>query len=156
MTGVKGTAFTAKYINRFYEMESQLRVPQTTAGQIQLLAKGHTELAEKVDSIDKDLQNFKQELPLLAIDCQKITKAKNIKVVDLLGGVHSNAYKDRGLRSKVYRDLERQLNREFDVTSYKAIKRNQVDKAVEIINNYTLPLFLLENIEVENAQMRIG
>ena len=128
-------------------------VPRTTAGQIQLLAKGHMELEQKIDSVNDDLQDFKRTMPLLAIECQQITDAKNRKVVSLLGGKNGKAYKNASLRGKVYRDLEGQLRREFDVRSYKAIHRNQTDKALEIINKYELPLFLLELVTEENAQV---
>lgn len=129
-------------------------VPQTTAGQIQLLAQGHMELEQKIDEVDKDLQEFKKEMPLLAIECQQITEAKNKKIVPLLGGKDSEAYHNASLRGRVYRDLENQLRREFGVTSYKAIHRNQTGKAIDIINSYELPLCLREEIESENAQMR--
>ena len=125
----------------------------STAEQIQILAQGNIELEQKIDSVDKDLQEFKREMPLLAIECQQITEAKNKKVVPLLGGKDSNAYKNASLRGKVYRDLEGQLRREFGVTSYKAIRRNQTSKALEIISDYELPLCLKEQIEDENAQM---
>ena len=128
-------------------------IPRTTAGQIQLLAQGHTELEQKIDSVNDDLQDFKRTMPLLAIECQQITDAKNSKVVSLLGGKNGKAYKNASLRGKVYRDLEGQLRREFDVRSYKAIHRNQTDKALEIINKYELPLFLLELVTEENAQV---
>lgn len=127
--------------------------PMSTAEQIRILAQGNIELEQKIDSVDRDLQEFKREMPLLAIECQQITDAKNKKVVPLLGGKNSNAYKNASLRGKVYRDLEGQLRREFGVSSYKAIHRNQVDKALEIIADYDLPLCLREQIEDENAQM---
>ena len=129
--------------------------PMSTAEQIQILAQGNIELEHKIDSVDKDLQEFKREMPLLAIECQQITEAKNRKVVPLLGGKDANAYKNASLRGKVYRDLEGQLRREFGVSSYKAIHRNQTDKALEIISEYELPLCLEEQISYENAQMTI-
>lgn len=129
------------------------RKPMSTAEQIQILAQGNIELEQKIDSVNNDLQEFKREMPLLAIECQQITDAKNKKVVPLLGGKDSNAYKNASLRGRIYRDLEGQLRREFGVSSYKAIHRNQTGKALEIIENYELPLCLAEQIEDENAQM---
>lgn len=129
--------------------------PMSTAEQIQILAQGNIELEQKIESVDKDLQAFKREMPLLAIECQQITDAKNKKVVPLLGGKDSNAYKNASLRGKVYRDLEGQLRREFGVSSYKAIHRNQTEKALEIIADYDLPLCLREQIEDENAQINM-
>ena len=129
--------------------------PMSTSEQIQILAQGNIELEQKIDSVDRDLQEFKREMPLLAIECQQITEAKNRKIVPLLGGKESNAYRNASLRGKVYRDLEKQLRREFGVSSYKAIHRNQTDTALEIISNYELPLCLREQIADENAQMNL-
>lgn len=127
--------------------------PMTTDQKIQLLAQGNVELTEKIEKVNDDLQEFKKDMPLLALECQRITWAKNNKVVSLLGGKNSPAYKDRGLRTKVYKDLEKQLQREFGVKTYKAIKRSQCNLAVSIIEAYKLPMFLKEEIDAENAQM---
>jgi hypothetical protein len=133
--------------------EKPKAVPMTTDQKIQLLAQGNVELTEKVNSIDKDLQEFKQDMPLLALECQRITWAKNNKIVPLMGGKSSPAYRNRSLRTKVYKDLDKQLKREFGVDTYKAIKRNQCNLAVKIIEAYKLPMFLKEEIDAENAQM---
>ena len=92
-------------------------------------------------------------MPLLALECQRITWAKNNKIIPLMGGKSSPAYRDRSLRTKVYKDLDKQLKREFGVDTYKAIKRNQCNLAVKIIEAYKLPMFLKEEIDAENAQM---
>ena len=155
LTGVKGTAFTARYINRFHEMEDTLKVPMTTTGQIQLLAQGHVELEQRVNAISNDFNAFKTEMPLLAVDTERITVAKNKVVIELMGGKKSNAYNNSSLRSKVYSDLSNQIKREFGVSSYRAIRRNQTDKAVEMILNYKLPIYLKEQVDFENSQMNL-
>ena len=91
-------------------------------------------------------------MPLLALECQKITKAKNQKVVPMLGGKDAPAYKDNSLRQLVYSDIDAQLRREFGVNTYKAIKRNQCDMAIKIINEYDLPMYLKDRIDNANAQ----
>lgn len=126
--------------------------PMTTAEQIQLLAQGNIELKEKIEAVNDDLQEFKRDMPLLALECQKITKAKNQKVVPILGGKNAPAYKDNSLRQQVYSDIDAQLRREFGVNTYKAIKRNQCDVAIKIINEYELPMYLKDRIDDANAQ----
>ena len=127
--------------------------PMTTDQKIQLLAQGNVELTERIDKVDKDLQEFKADMPLLALECQRITRAKNQKVVPLMGGKSAPAYKNKSLMHKVYSDVDAQLRREFGVNTYKAIKRNQCDLAVKIIEDYVLPMYLKEEIDAENAQM---
>lgn len=126
--------------------------PMTVAEQIQLLAQGNVELKEKIEAVNDDLQEFKRDMPLLALECQKITKAKNQKVVPILGGKDAPAYKDNSLRQLVYSDIDAQLRREFGVNTYKAIKRNQCDMAIKIINEYELPMYLKDRIDDTNAQ----
>lgn len=109
----------------------------------------------KTDLINTDLQEFKKDMPLLGLECQRITRAKNHKVVPLMGGKKAPAYKDRGLRSRVYRDMESQLNREFGVDTYKAIKRGQCNLALKVIQEYELPMALFEEIRDVNAQCKL-
>ena len=133
--------------------EKPKAVSMTTDQKIQLLAQGNVELTEKIDKVDKDLQEFKADMPLLALECQRITRAKNQKVVPLMGGKSAPAYKNKSLMHKVYSDVDAQLRREFGVNTYKAIKRNQCELAVKIIEDYVLPMYLKEEIDAENAQM---
>ena len=125
----------------------------TMDDKIQILAQGNIELKEKIEAVNDDLQEFKKDMPLLALECQKITKAKNPKAVPLLGGKDSPAYKDNSIRQQVYSDIDAQLRREFGVNTYKAIKRNQCDLAVKIINEYELPMYLKDQIDSSNAQI---
>ena len=124
----------------------------TMDDKIQILAQGNIELKEKIDAVNDDLQEFKRDMPLLALECQKITKAKNQKVVPILGGKNAPAYKDNSIRQQVYSDIDAQLRREFGVNTYKAIKRNQCDVAIKIIKEYELPMYLKDRIDDANAQ----
>lgn len=140
-----------RLVDNYFEKPKS--VPMTTDQKIQLLAQGNVELTERIDKVDKDLQEFKADMPLLALECQRITRAKNQKVVPLMGGKNAPAYKNKSLMHKVYSDVDAQLRREFGVNTYKAIKRNQCDLAVKIIEDYILPMYLKEEIDAENAQM---
>lgn len=137
-------------VDSYFEKKQPLKL--STEEKIQILAQGNVELQEKVEAIDKDLQEFKRDLPLLGVECQKITYAKNHKVVPLLGGKDAPAYKNRSIRQKVYTDIDNQLRREFGVNTYKAIKRSQTDLAISIIKEYDLPMVLKNEIDAENAQ----
>ena len=137
-------------VDSYFEKKQPLKL--STEEKIQILAQGNVELQEKVEAIDKDLQEFKRDLPLLGVECQKITYAKNQKVVPLLGGKDAPVYKNRSIRQKVYTDIDNQLRREFGVNTYKAIKRSQTDLAISIIKEYDLPMVLKNEIDAENAQ----
>lgn len=132
------------------------RIPMTTEGQIKLLAQGNVELNEKIDNVKQELEEFKQDMPLLAVECEKVTRAVQKQGVSILGGKESNAYKDASLRQKVYHDIYRELKRQFGVDTYRAIKRSQCEIAVSVIEKYEAPLVLWEQIKDSNAQMAMA
>lgn len=111
------------------------------------------EVEKRVDKVQWDLAEFKEEMPLLALDCDRISRAVHIKGVECLGGKDSLAYQDRSLRAKVYSDLHREIKRQFGVTTYKAIRRNQCDNVCRIVSEYELPMVLQEQVEAANTNM---
>lgn len=133
----------------------QQGIPMTIPEQIQVIAQGHVELKAEIDSVKKDLEDFKNDMPILGIEETKISNAVRKKGIECLGGKESNAYNDRSVRGRLYSDLHNQLRREFDVSTYKAIKRNQTDTAIKIIQRYVPPLVLSETIETMNAQQKL-
>ncbi len=153
LTGIKGTEFTARYINRFHDMEEQIRKPKSALEMLQLQSQALFEVNEKVDTVKQELDDFKQDMPLLAVECDRITTAVHKRGVDALGGKESSAYKDSSMRGRVYQDIHRELKRQFGVSTYKAIKRNQCDHAVSVVEQYELPFVLMEQIRDCNAQM---
>lgn len=127
-------------------------IPLTIPEQIQLLAKGNVELERKIDTIQSDVEAIKADLPILPIEAERITTATKKKGVEVLGGINSSAYRNKGLRQKLYSNLYSNLKYNFGVRSYKSIKRSQCDKAIDIINSYQPPYFLEEEIRNANAQ----
>lgn len=108
---------------------------------------------KKIHEVDADLQEFKRNLPLLPAEAEQITIEINKRVVPMLGGKESNAYKDNSLRGKVYSDIHRELKRQFGVTKYKYIKSCQLELALSVIRSYELPIILQEQIKDCNAQI---
>lgn len=155
LTGQKGTEFTAKYINRFHDMEEQIKQPKSPMQLLEMEFAALKEVDSKVDAVNKDLQEFKLNLPLLPADADEVKNEVNRKAVSCLGGKNSNAYKDKSLRSKVYTDIYRELKRQFDVSQYKYIRRNQKEIALEIVKGYSMPLILAEQVRDCNAQMNL-
>ncbi|GFI51181.1 ORF6C domain-containing protein [Lachnospiraceae bacterium 62-26] len=133
----------------------QERLPITITEQIQIIAHGHGELRFEINSVKKELEDLKNDMPILGIEETKISNAVRRKGIECLGGKESNAYNDKRLRGRLYSDLHRQLRREFGVSTYKAIKRNQADMAIAIIQNYIPPLVISETIKAINSQQKL-
>lgn len=137
-------------------------MPQTTDGKIALLAQGHTELKAEVDAVVEDVKSVRQEiealkddLPLFPSEAEKISNAAKKKGVEVLGGKQSNAYKDKSLQHKVYTNIYANLKYNFEVSSYKSIKRGNRKEALRIVEEYKPPYFLAEQIANVNAQQSL-
>lgn len=131
------------------------QVPVSTNDKIMLLAQGHMELQQEVDSIKKDMESLKMDLPILPVEEDRITSAVKRKGLAVMGGKTSNVYRDKSIRRKVYQGIYANLKYNFQIKTYRALKRSQVDKAIEIINNYQPPYVLAEQIDSANAQQTL-
>lgn len=105
---------------------------------------------KEIVQIKSEFEDFKNNMPLLGIDCDELQSLIKRTGVLLLGGKNSKAYKDRSTRNRVYFDMQKQLRREFDVDKYKAIKRIQLETAKLLVKEYKLPFVLKEKIEEMN------
>lgn len=130
--------------------------------QIQVIAKGTDELYQRVDAVDgkvdevkAEIEALRDELPLFPSEAEKIKNAVNKRVISLLGGKGSNAYKDDGLRRKVFINCYQNLKGNFEVGKYTEIKRKYRHEARKIAEKYEPPFFLAEQIENANAQQRL-
>ena len=130
-------------------------MPVSTNDKIMLLAQGHMELQQEVDNIKKDMESLKMDLPILPVEEDRITSAVKRKGLAIMGGKTSNVYRDKSIRRKVYQGIYANLKYNFQIKTYRALKRSQVDKAIEIINNYQPPYILAEQIDAANAQQTL-
>lgn len=126
--------------------------PGTLQQQIQLIAQGTTELYEKVDKLSIRMDKFEYDLPLFPSEADSISRAVKCRVIEALGGKHSNAYHNKSISQTTFIDAYRNLKRNFNVSSYKAIKRNQYNRALEIVKEWKPPVFLADEISACNAQ----
>lgn len=112
------------------------------------------ELKNEINGVKNEVSDLKNNMPLLGVDCDEIVKTVKSVATKALGGYQETpAYKDKSLNHKVYADIYGQLKREFQVNSYKAIKRCYIDKAKEIVKKYKLPTVLADEITRVNNQV---
>lgn len=134
-----------KYKNPFKNLSPELQAIMAHDKQIQ-------EVQKEIVTVRDNLIDFKDNAPLFNIECEELMKNVKRVATKKLGGYKSNAYKDKSIRSRVYTDIQQQIKRQFGLESYKAIKRCQLKKALEIIDEYKLPFVLGEEISMKNTQ----
>lgn len=158
-TGAKADMWKLKYIEAFNKMEEKLKNLNPYTGiskelqAIFTIDKKQQQIEQNVNEVKQDLKNFKDNAPLFNIECDTLQKALRGKVIKELGGKNSLAYKDKSIRTKIYIDAQNQLKREFAVQSYKAIKRCQLEDALETINTYKVPTVYKDLIDAVNRQI---
>lgn len=155
-TGTKGNLFTDKYMDRFAEMEEELkqpRLPQNPMEILELIFEVDKEQNKRLDEVVSKVEGLENNMPLYTVDCKELQALVRKVGIKALGGYKSPAYNDSSLRGRVYSDIQKQLKREFGVTRYEAIKRSQLPKAMEIVEGYKLPIILEEDIKDLNGQI---
>ncbi|MGN2339408.1 ORF6C domain-containing protein [Clostridium cagae] len=107
----------------------------------------------KQQKLENEVKDLKDNMPLFNIDCEELQKAVKKKAVKCLGGYNRKAYYDKSLRARVFGDIQREIKRQFEVNSYKAIKRSQLEIAKEIVDKYEVPFVLKDEITLVNNQI---
>ena len=146
--GEKGILFTAKYVERFNQMEQVLHNPYANLSpELQMLIKleqGQTELNQRVGDLENNMtiDYSQQETLRLAI---------STRVYQLLGNAKENAK----LRSKVYSNLHRCIKKQFSVNSYKNIAVKEFEKARSMITTWMPDEIMMLAIQGAKSQMSL-
>lgn len=149
-TGAKADQFKLKYIDAFNRMEKQLQQqkPLSLPEQISLIAKGY-------ESLSADVKDIKDRMGLPGNMAHSFSKKRNAKIINVLGGKKSNAYRDKNVRAKTYRALFSSYRETFDQDRYNDLPMKDFDKAVDFVNNWYPPFELQQQIQMANAQLAI-
>ena len=111
------------------------------------LDRQQQKLIKEISDINNSVTEFKENMPLFAVECDCLNKEVKKRATECLGGYKSEAYNNKSLRSRVFADIYSEIRRQFDVTSYKGIKRIQYDTAINLVRMHKLPMSLNEDIQ---------
>ncbi|MDU2491179.1 MAG: ORF6C domain-containing protein [Clostridium celatum] len=107
----------------------------------------------KIAGVHMEVEELKDNMPLFNVDCKELQSLVKRTGIKMLGGYRSKAYNNKSLRAKIYADIHQQIRREFGVNRYEAIKRCQLQKAMEIVGRYRAPIVLEDEITLVNSQV---
>ncbi len=128
LTGVKGTEFTAKYINRFHDMEDTIRqgIPNDLSPQLQLLINMEMKQKEhdqKLEQLDSKVDSIKEVVALRPNAWRKESGNIINKIAQSLGGFeHINV-----IRSESYKILEERMHVALNVRLANKKKTNALN-----------------------------
>ena len=108
--------------------------PMSTAEKIKLLAQGNEELNERVEKVEDKLDSLENDMPLYGCEIEELKNHISRRAISILDGKNSEAYKDASIRGTVYKDIYRQLKREYGyASSYESLKRKYLADAHELL-----------------------
>lgn len=157
--GPKALKWKLKYIEAFNKMEKILKEQRSPTSAIDLFeaqVKAFKEVKGEVQEVKNELKEFQEDLPLIGAEPEELQKVVKRVGTIALGGHYSPAYKDKSLSSKVYKNVWKFIKEQFNVNTYKAIKRKHLNKAKEIAENYIVPFYLKEEIEILNNKNKLN
>ena len=84
------------------------------------------ELLETQYEALKDVDDFRK----------RFTKARNKRVIEIMGGYYGTAYGNKKLRSAVYRELSNYVKNRFQIGEYANLPLSRFDEAMRLIGNW--------------------
>ncbi|MFD0710581.1 ORF6C domain-containing protein [Paenibacillus sp. GCM10027626] len=152
-TGHKATEFKEQYISEFHRMRSTLEAaPFASLSKemqaIFIIDKRSQEVEQRVEQLENNTTvDYGQQ--------QTLKQFANRRVLQIIGGKLSAAYRDSSLRGKVYSALWNDFKEYFTVNSMCNTARKDLDRALDYIDRWSAPNNLLMEIEAANAQITI-
>ena len=131
------------------------QLPQNPMQLLELHYEAIKQVDKKVFCLEERMDEFEQGLPLFPSEADSISGEVKKRVVSCLGGKDSNAYRNESIRRRTFIDAYQYLKRNFNVRTYKSIKRSQCNRALIIVEQYQPPVFLADEIEQCNAQITL-
>lgn len=142
--------------NEIQSVEAQITL-QSLHEMIKKTASRVDKLERKAVKHDRALIDIEQEYPLLPPEADDLANAVKRRGAWVLGGKKSNAYQDRNLRSRIYRDIYGEMKRQYGLVddmgrqkSYKKLKRKYLNGAIAIVEEYELPIALQNEVDELN------
>ncbi|KAA0944177.1 hypothetical protein FQ087_18815 [Sporosarcina sp. ANT_H38] len=131
MIGQKGVLFTAAYVTRFEEMEKALNAPKLLSPSEQLKASMRLSLETSgdVEVLKGDVAELKEKVEnQITLDHGEQRRLQR--------GIASRVYeveKDVEIRKRLFSELHREIKDRFAVTSYKDVKRQDLQSAIRYV-----------------------
>ncbi|WP_312372719.1 Rha family transcriptional regulator [Lachnoclostridium sp.] len=129
LTGIKGTEFTAKYINRFHDMEETISQPKKLSEREIMRAQ-----LEMIDEVSERVDKLENTMTIDYGQQRVLERLVNSTVVTMLGGKDKVAYKKVG--KKVFKECNKDIQDRFDVNSRNNIPKMKFDEACEYIKKW--------------------
>lgn len=154
LTGEKGVIFTAKYVNRFAEMEQKIKLPKTDREILFLSVKVQEETAQRVDVLEEKVSDLEKSTTIDSSQQYTFERIAKATVIRSLGGVDSRAYQlmSRKLFSSIWRDYKNY----FKLGSYRDTLKTDYENAKNYLESWSPEVNTSLKIKEYNSQLAMN
>lgn len=154
-TGRDAMKFKLEYIEAFNRMDELIRnennLPQTPEEQLQLTMVVTNRLVKRVGKVEARVDHIEKTSELSEVQRYQLLQARKKRVIEAVGGVDSNYYKDTKAR-KVFSAFGRDFKKELSIPRYDSLQKQYFEKAMEFTRNWYPDFVLQREIQNANAQ----
>ncbi|WP_373180142.1 Rha family transcriptional regulator [Enterococcus durans] len=151
-TGKKALNFKLQYIEAFNKMEKEIKgsltlLPKTKRKMALLALAANEETNERVDAIESDLNDLKNNQLLAEPDYRTISNMVRNKIRILCDQQHLNSK----AKAELFKDLNGGIKRITGAVARNRIKAKQFDDVIEFINNWmpsTATMTIIKQMEL--------
>ena len=155
LTGQKGVVFTAKYIERFHQMQDYIVEQKNEFEGLSTEMQALLMLDKRSMEQDKRLTKLENTMTIDYGQQEDLRLQVAKRVIHLTGGTDMQAYKNFKVRDKVFREIYRHLKHGFNVNSYRNIAVKDYQRALAEVKNYEVSEELSLMIKGANSQMKL-
>ena len=154
LTGEKGVIFTAKYVNRFAEMEQKIKLPKTDREILFLSVKVQEETAQRVDVLEEKVSDLEKSTTIDSSQQYTLERIAKTTVISALGGIDSRAYQlmSRKLFSNIWRDYKKY----FKLGSYRDTLKTDYENAKNYLESWSPEVNTSLKIKEYNSQLSMA
>ena len=157
-TGKKALSFKLQYIEAFNKMEKELKdqlpsIPATKREMALLALAANEETNERVDAIESDLNDLKNNQLLAEPDYRTISNMVRNKIRILCDQQHLNSK----AKAELFKDLNGGIKRITGAVARNRIKAKQFDDVIDFINNWmpsTATMTIIKQMELLEDEQR--
>ncbi|HFJ6174338.1 TPA: Rha family transcriptional regulator [Enterococcus faecium] len=151
-TGKKALSFKLQYIEAFNKMEKELKdqlpsIPATKREIALLALAANEETNERVDAIESDLNDLKNNQLLAEPDYRTISNMVRNKIRVICNQQHLNSK----AKAELFKDLNGGIKRITGAVARNRIKAKQFDDVIDFINNWmpsTATMTIIKQMEL--------
>ena len=138
LTGAKGVQFTARYVSRFNEMETNikeqaLKIPETPEEALELMFEFQKGTKEKVAKVEKRVTDLEENTVLSAGDYGYITRRINQRVAEVARGFGKVTNSQRG---ELHKDINSGVKKITGVSTRTQLRQKHFQTVLDYITDW--------------------